>query len=77
MKYSNGEVVLLGDKVGIGGGGVGIVVAVIDTGEYSSGYAADEWSYLSAGALVESPQGGLIHYLDAEHDFELLERAEN
>lgn len=75
MKYSNGEAVLLGDKVDLGGGMAGIIVAVIDDGKFSNGYPASEWSYLAIGALVESPEGGLIHYTDSEHDFMLVERS--
>ena len=75
MNYRNGEPVLLGDKVDLGGGMTGIVVAVIDTSDFSSGYSAEEWGYLLAGALVESPEGGLMHYPNSEHDFYLVERA--
>jgi len=75
MRYSNGEPVLIGDKIDLGGGMTGTVVAVIDAGEFSNKYPASEWSYLSIGALVESPEGGIIHYPDSEHDFTLLERA--
>lgn len=77
MKYVDGKSVLLGDKVDLGGGMTGVVVAVIDAGEFFSGYPAGEWSYLSVGALVESVEGGLIHYPDSEGDFTLLERAAN
>lgn len=75
MKYIDGSSVVLGDRVNLGGGMTGVVVAVIDDGAYSSNYPADQWSYLSVGALVESLEGGLVHRLDAEHDFELIERA--
>jgi len=74
MKYIDGKSVLLGDRVDLGGGMTGVVVAVIDVGEFSSGYPADEWSYLSVGALVESSEGGLIHCPESGHDFALLER---
>ena len=77
MKYSNGQSVLLGDEVDLGGGIAGTVVAIIDAGEFSSGYLESEWSYLLVGALVESPEGGLIHYPDFGHDFALLKRATN
>lgn len=77
MKYIDGKPVLLGDKVDLGGGMTGIVVAVIDAGQFSSGYPSDEWSYLSTGALVESAEGGLIHCPSAEGDFALLKRAEH
>lgn len=75
MKYCDGNPVLLGDSVDLGGGDTGIVVAVIDQDEFSSRYPMNEWSYLSMGALVESSKYGLIHYSSSEHDFELIERA--
>jgi len=75
MKYSDGQSVSLGDKVDLGAGMVGVVVAIIDTGEFSSGYLESEWNYLLVGALVESPEGGLIHYPDFGHNFTLLKRA--
>lgn len=74
MKYVDGKRVLLRDKVNLGGGVTGIVVALIDDGKYSSQYPIDEWSYLSVGALVESSEGELIHFSDSKGDFVLLER---
>lgn len=73
MKYIDRKSVQLGDKVSLGGGMTCIVVAVIDAGEFSIGYPADEWSYLSEGALVESSEGGLIHC--PSNGFLLLEGA--
>lgn len=77
MNYSDGEVVLLGDKVSLGGGLTGVVVAVIDTGDFSKGYIPTEWLYLSIGALVESPEAGLIHYPDFDNTFALIERSKS
>jgi hypothetical protein len=75
VKYADGKPVLLGDKVGLGGGMTGIVVAVIDSGKYSDMYPASEWSYLLIGALIESKEGGVIHHPNSEGDLELLGRA--
>ncbi|RNF86307.1 hypothetical protein [Montanilutibacter psychrotolerans] len=75
MQYVDGESVLLGDKVYLDSGMTGVVVAVIDAGEYSAGYREEEWSYLSVGALVESTEAGLIHYPDSSSGFTLLKRA--
>lgn len=75
MHYLNGERVLLGDKVDLGGDMTGIVVAVIEDGLFAEGISPDEWSYLLVGALVESPEAGLMHYINADHDFVLVERA--
>jgi hypothetical protein len=75
VKYNNGDPVILGDKVDLGGEMKGVVVAVIDTNEFSLDYPADEWSYLAIGALVVSSDGGLIHYTNSEQNFILIERA--
>lgn len=74
MNYSDGEIVLLGDKVSFGGGINGFVVGVIDTREFSKGYLQDEWLYLTTGALVESAEAGLVHYPDFS-DVALIERS--
>ncbi len=74
MKYHDGQEVLLGDHVSLGGGMAGSVVAVIDTGEYSQGYLVEDWSYLSAGTLVISPDAGLVHYLVPDQDLVLMRR---
>lgn len=64
--YKDGTPANFGDVVAVGGEATGIVVAVIDAGRYAAGYSADEWGYLKSGVLVESSDGGLIHYPDAE-----------
>lgn len=74
MKYEDGQSVLLGDKVDLGGGLTGMVVAVIDASEFSGRYLASEWEYLLFGALVESEECGLIHYPDFAH-VTLVERS--
>ena len=74
MKYSDGQEVRVGDRVGLGGGLFGRVVAVMDTGEYSEHYSAEEWSYLGTGALVLSKDAGLIHCPSAEGDLCLIGR---
>lgn len=74
MNYNDGEIVLLGDKVSLGGGINGFVVGIIDTGEFLKGYIPDEWLYLTTGALVESVEAGLVHYPDF-NDVALIERS--
>ncbi|AWV06538.1 hypothetical protein [Marilutibacter maris] len=75
MNYEDGTAVLIGDRVDLGGGMTGVVVAVIATGEFSVGYSADDWRYLRAGVLIESPQAGAVHYPDAWTGLVLLSRA--
>lgn len=76
MDYADGQEVLLGDAVNLGGGSVGRVVAVLDTGRYSERYPEEDWSYLKDGALVEAPAFGLVHCTGSDHDFTLLRRNE-
>lgn len=74
MKYLDGREVHVGDSVDIGGGMSGIVVAVIDSGKYGFDYPEAEWEYLKVGALVESPEMGLLYVDNPFHDFELIAR---
>lgn len=75
MNYADGQEVLLGDAVDLGGGSVGRVVAVMDTDRYTERYPAEEWSYLKDGALLEAPTFGLVHCTENGHDFTLIGRA--
>jgi hypothetical protein len=80
VKYPNGDVARLGDRVRLWYGepgkpdAEGEVVCSIDTDEYLPSYPRDEWAYLGKGILVLSPQAGLIHYIEPEPRMELLER---
>lgn len=71
----DGQQVLLGDLVDLGGGQTGTVVAVIDTQSYAAGYSAESWNYLVQGALLEAEGFGLVHYPSSEHDFKLIRRS--
>jgi len=75
MKYSDGQEVKLGDLVRLGSDDGGVVVALIDSGEYSDGHPAGEWEYLKKGVMINFPQFGLIHYEEAEDDLQLIARA--
>ena len=75
MKYPTGEDVRLGDRVELWKGCAGVVVAVIDRGEYASDYPKVDWEYLKAGVLIDSDMAGLIHYLEPEKTLKLRERA--
>lgn len=77
MKYPSGAIAHLGDRVKLWDGAIGEVVCSIDTGEYSAKYTESEWGYLQRGVLVESPQAGLIHYLEPEPEMILIERIKN
>jgi hypothetical protein len=76
MKYVDGQEVRLGDRVKLGQDEGGIVVASIDTGEYSEGHSAAQWGYLKKGVMINFPQHGLIHYEEPEPDLQLTGRAQ-
>jgi hypothetical protein len=56
-------------------GSGGVVVAVIDTGEYTADHPESQWGYLKKGAMIEFPLHGLIHDENAEPDLQLIERS--
>jgi hypothetical protein len=75
LKYADGQEVRLGDRVKLGADDGGVVVASIDTDEYSSEHSKAQWGYLKKGVMVEFPKYGLIHYQVAEPGLQLIERA--
>ena len=75
MTYADGQDVRLGDRVRLGQDDDGVVVALIETGEYSEAHPEAQWGYLKKGAMVEFPMYGLIHYEELEEDFKLVARA--
>jgi len=62
MNYATGESIKLGDRVNLRNDFGGIVVCMIDSGEYSMAYPEAQWSYLKKGVLISFPMYGLIHY---------------
>jgi len=74
MQYPDGQVAHRGDKVRLWGSTVGTVVCSLDTDEFSDEYPRNEWDYLRRGVLIHSAQTGLIHYLEPEATFQLIER---
>jgi len=77
MNYADGQKVMLGDKVDLGGGMFGVVVCSFDDDEYAPGYPEPEWRGLKEGVLVKSEQAGLVHYVKADQDFLLVERKDS
>ena len=74
MRYADGELVAVGDRVCMGGDREGVVVADITKGEFSQSFLKENWSYLGEGILVNFTEYGLIHMLDVESDMELIAR---
>ena len=75
MKYATGEMIHVGDKVRPWPGCTGIVVASIDTDEYSELHPREQWSYLQTGIMIDTNEAGLVHYTEPDVDLLLLERA--
>jgi len=62
MKYLDGIVVRMGDRVRFQPDLTGVVVCSVDTDEYSNKYPKDEWAtYLVEGVLIETNEIGLVH----------------
>jgi hypothetical protein len=76
MNYATGEVVKLGDRVGLGQDSGGEVVFIIDTREYSLDYPESRWGgHLKKGVMIHFPLYGLIHYEETvEPDVQLIAR---
>jgi len=73
--YHDGQEVRLGDRVRCGQDSGGIVVAILDTGEYEGGeHCAAQWGYLKQGVMIAFPLYGVIHYAALEPDIALLSR---
>ena len=77
MRYPDGQAARLGDRVRLWNGADGTVVCSLDTDEFSDEYPREQWDYLRGGVLIRSPQTGLIHFLEPEATFQLLERAKS
>ena len=72
MRYPDGRIAR--DRVRLWEAAEGTVVCSLDTDEFSEQYPKDQWGYLRQGILIHSPRTGLIHYLEPEATFQLLER---
>lgn len=75
MNYPNGESVQIGDTVYLGGNQSGVVVGIIDDGEYADGYREEDWKYLGNGLIVSTDFGDL-RLDEPDEDFELVARPE-
>jgi hypothetical protein len=75
MNYRDGQAVQLGDKVRLGDDQSGVVVAVIEAGEYASGYRASDWQYLGNGLIVSTDFGD-VRFDEPDEDMALVDRLE-
>ncbi|MBZ9986614.1 hypothetical protein LB572_05830 [Mesorhizobium sp. BH1-1-5] len=74
MRYADGNIARLGDKILVWEGNEGVVVCSMDTDEYSEDYSRETFGYLKQGIMVLSEKAGLIHYVQPEADMRLLSR---
>ncbi|UPG91330.1 hypothetical protein L2Y96_06035 [Luteibacter aegosomaticola] len=77
MKYTDGQIIHLGDIVALAGQ-QGVVVCDIDGGQFSDdpNYSADVWSYLGEGIMARYTAYGLIHHTVPDPDLELIRRGD-
>lgn len=64
MKYPDVRDMRVGDRVTIGPSATGVIVACIDTDEYSTEHPREQWGYLGVGVMIDTSFGGLVHYSD-------------
>jgi len=74
MRYPDGREAKVGDKVQCWAGCIGVVVASMDTDEYSTEHPRAQWGYLREGVMIETDKVGLVHYIEPEPGMILLER---
>ena len=73
MKYPDGTEARLGDRVRITNGDTGIIVASMDTNEFSGEYPAKNYADLTTGILILTDKGALVHFEEPDHS-DLLTR---
>jgi hypothetical protein len=66
MRYTDGTVARVSDRVRIWNVDTGVVVAPMDTGEYSAEYPEAEWGYLKTGVMVRTDRGARVRLEDPE-----------
>jgi hypothetical protein len=73
MKYPDGTEARLGDRVRLTNGDSGVIVASMDTNEFSSEYPANNYADLMTGILVLTDKGALVRLEEPDHS-DLLAR---
>ncbi len=68
--YLTGEVIHVLDHVEVEGSMRGVVVAVIDSDEYSEGFSREHWGHYRKGVLVDTLEIGVVFYQDPAHILE-------
>ena len=62
MRYPDGSMIKLADRVKLLSGDTGTVVCSIDSQEYSSDFEEKDWSYLGEGIVVKTDRGAVVHF---------------
>jgi len=74
MKYWDGQEIKVGDRVKLGSDD-GIVVASMDTDEYSVEHPKEQWGYLKKGVMITFPAMGEVYFDEPCETLELISRA--
>ena len=73
MNYHTGEKVLIGDRITVDRS-PGIVLCVIEDGQFSNAHPREQWDYLKKGMMVEAEGFGLVHYPEVDDDIVYIGR---
>jgi hypothetical protein len=76
MKYSDGQQAALGDRVRLWESVFGTIMCSIDDNQYSVAFSRENWGYKGRGVVVQTDDGKIFYYDEADEDFELMSRAE-
>ena len=74
MRYADFNEARLGDEVAIDDIYKGVVVASLDTDEYSVRCPRKEWAHLGKGVVIDTNFAGLVHYPDGDQEHIVLVR---
>jgi hypothetical protein len=77
MRYADGNDAKIGDVVAIDDQYQGVVVASIDSDEYSAQYPKEDWAFLQKGVLIDTNFAGLVHYSESSDEHMVLLRRAN
>jgi hypothetical protein len=77
VKYADGTVAHLGDRVRITNGDTGTIIASMDTHEYGPEAAKENWEQMGPGILVRTDRGALVQFDDSHSRLVSREGATN
>jgi hypothetical protein len=64
MKYADGSLARLGDRVLIRNGDAGVIVFSVDTNEFSPKYPREDWPDVKSGVMVLTDKGALVRFAE-------------